>query len=128
MVHVLTPSVIDPAIVNWNELPEEEVYPGIHRQTITASQQTMVRYRYQPGSTFPVHAHPQEQITLVLSGTITFIVAGSEFRLGPGDVAVIPGGVEHSATVEGDEAVETFNALSPRREAGPGPSVSHSGE
>lgn len=105
----------------WSELESEEVYPGITRQVMNGASQTMVRYRYAPGSVFPVHSHPQEQITVVVSGTISFTVEGKEFELTGGHVAVIPAGFAHGARVAGSEAVETFNSLSPRREHSPGP-------
>ena len=105
----------------WNDLDCEEVYPGITRQIVNGARQTIVRYLYQPGSVFPVHSHPQEQVTVVISGTIVFTVAGQELMLTGGHVAVIPAGVEHCASVVGAESVETFNALSPRREQSPGP-------
>lgn len=107
--------------MNWNEIPAEEVYPGITRQTVQGARQTLVRYVYQPGSVFPVHHHPQEQITAVLSGSIEFDVAGATATLGPGDVAVIPGDTPHGARVIGADVVETLNNLSPRREQAPGP-------
>jgi quercetin dioxygenase-like cupin family protein len=44
-------------------------------------------------------------------------------ELGPGDVAVVPGGVAHGAEVIGDDEVETYNALSPRRDQSPTPSA-----
>ena len=98
---------------------EEEVLPGIRRQTVHGTQQTLVRYRYAPGSAFPVHFHPEEQITVVLAGRIALTVGTERVELGPGGVATIPGGVPHGAEVLGDEAVETLNALSPRRDAAP---------
>ncbi|MBX6341244.1 MAG: cupin domain-containing protein [Thermomicrobiaceae bacterium] len=107
--------------VNWADVPREEVYPGIARQAVHGERQTLVRYVYQPGAVFPVHQHPQEQVTAVLSGQIEFEVAGRRLTLGPGDVAVIPGDTPHGARVVGDAVVETLNALSPRREQGPGP-------
>jgi quercetin dioxygenase-like cupin family protein len=55
-------------------------------------------------------------------GRIRFDFDGSSVELGPGDVAVIPGGVAHGAEVIGDEEVETYNALSPRRDQSPIPS------
>jgi len=103
----------------WASLPAEEVVPGIQRQTVHGERQSLVRYWYAPGSVFPVHAHPEEQITAVLSGRIRFEVGGETLELGPGEVAVIPGGTPHGAIVVGDEAVETLNALSPRRAVGP---------
>ena len=83
----------------------------------------MVQYLYAPGSVFPRHAHPQEQITLVVRGRIRFDFDGSSVELGSGDVAVIPGGVAHGAEVIGDDEVETFNALAPRRDQSPMPSA-----
>ncbi len=108
-------------IVNWNDIPREEVYPGITRQIVQGERQTLVRYVYQPGSVFPVHQHPQEQITAVLSGTIEFDVDGQIATLGPGDLAVIPGDTPHGARVAGSHVVETFNNMSPRRDLSPGP-------
>jgi quercetin dioxygenase-like cupin family protein len=99
----------------WEEIEQSEPLPGITRQTIHGDHQTVVRYVYAPGSVFPIHHHPQEQITLVLSGSIAFTVGGERVVLGPGEVAVIPGGIPHGATVEGRERVVTLNTMSPRR-------------
>jgi quercetin dioxygenase-like cupin family protein len=107
------------SVHSWRDLPPELVFDGITRQTIDSERQTVVRYVYAPGSVFPIHAHPEEQVTLVLSGRIVFEVGGSRVELGPGEVAVIPPNVPHGATVEGGEIVETINTLSPRRTANP---------
>jgi quercetin dioxygenase-like cupin family protein len=106
-------------VASWDDLEEETVLPGIVRQIVHGERQTMVRYVYDPGSVFPEHAHPEEQVTVVISGTIAFDIAGRRIVLGAGDVAVIPSNVPHGAEVIGMELVETFNALSPRRETGP---------
>ena len=102
-------------MVAWDAVPSEEPLPGIIRQVIHGERQTMIRYRYAPGSVFPRHAHPEEQVTLVIRGRIAFEFDDRWLELGPGSVAVIPGGVEHGAAVVGTDAVETFNALTPRR-------------
>lgn len=106
--------------VNWSEIEPEEVYPGITRQVIHGDRQTMVRYVYAPGSVFPEHQHPQEQITTVLTGRIEFDIAGQHAVFGPGDTGVIPGDTPHGARVIGEETVETINSLSPRRDQSPG--------
>ncbi len=107
--------------MNWSEIPSEDVYAGITRQVVQGQRQTLVRYVYQPGSVFPMHQHPQEQITAVLSGEIEFNVDGAIATLGAGDVAIIPGDTPHGARVIGDVVVETLNNLSPKREQAPGP-------
>ncbi len=110
----------------WYGLVADEPVSGVRRQIVNGARQTLVRYVYAPGAIFPVHAHPEEQITVVLRGRIGFDVAGERVELGPGEVAVIPGGVPHGAAVVGTEEVETINALSPRRNAHPGGSQSAS--
>lgn len=107
------------AVWSWDEIPAEPVFAGVSRQVVHGERQTLVRYVYQPGSVFPVHSHPEEQITVVVTGRIDFTVAGTQLTLGPGQVAVIPADVPHGATVTGNEVVETFNALSPRRGESP---------
>jgi quercetin dioxygenase-like cupin family protein len=104
---------------HWNDIPAEPVLPGIERRTVHGARQTLVQYVYAPGAIFPVHAHPQEQMTLVIRGQIRFDLPDDSVELGPGDIAVIPGGVPHGAAVIGDEEVETYNALAPRREQDP---------
>jgi quercetin dioxygenase-like cupin family protein len=108
-----------PVTVRWRDTPPEEVLPGITRRVVHGDRQSMVQYLYAPGSVFPRHAHPEEQVTLVVRGRIRFEFDDRTVALGPGEVAVIPGGVPHGARVIGDEEVETYNALSPRRDQNP---------
>jgi quercetin dioxygenase-like cupin family protein len=109
----------DAEAIAWHQIPAEDVFPGIARQIVHGERQTMVRYVYAPGSVFPMHQHPEEQITVVVSGRIRFDVGGKQVVLGPGGVAVIPANIPHGAVVVGDETVETYNALSPRRTSSP---------
>ena len=107
------------SVVAWKDVATEPAGDGIERQTIHGDRQTLVRYWYAPGAVFPSHAHPEEQMTVVLSGRITFTIGDKVVTLGPGEVATIPGGVLHGATVAGNEPVETLNTLSPRRVRAP---------
>ena len=91
----VAPAVADDGaatVVAWADLPTEAVATGIWRQEIHADRQTMVRYLYDPGSVFPTHAHPQEQVTVVLRGRIAFTVvrpdgSAAGIELGPGPVS-----------------------------------------
>jgi quercetin dioxygenase-like cupin family protein len=108
-----------PECVSWADIAADEVLPGITRQTVHGDRQTMIRYLYEPGSVFPAHAHPEEQITVVVRGRIAFQIDRQWRELGPGQVAIIPANMPHGARVVGSETVETFNALSPRRTTAP---------
>jgi unsaturated pyranuronate lyase len=108
-----------PEVFAWDDAPVEQPLPGVFRQTIQGASQTLVRYRYAPGSRFPVHQHPHEQMTVVLAGAIVFQIDGVRHELAAGQVAVIPANAPHGAAVEGDDWVDTLNCLAPRPEAGP---------
>ncbi len=111
------PSLSPLMAVSWDAIAVNELLPGVQSQTIHGEHQTVVRYRYASGSIFPIHAHPQEQITIVLDGNIAFLLDGRRVELGPGQVILIPGGTPHGAQVVGREPVETINTLTPRRAA-----------
>ena len=99
----------------WSDLPEEPVFPGVRRQRLDTQRMSVVRYRYDPGADFPAHSHPEEQLVLVLSGEIEFMVADRMVRIAAGSVLVIPPQLIHSARVLGTTQVDTINVLSPRR-------------
>lgn len=109
----------EPSAIDWNAIPVEHPLDGIARQTVNGANQTLVRYIYQPGSVFPVHSHPEEQITVVLSGSIDFTVGGSALTLSAGEVTLIPSNTPHGAMVTGAEVVETLNTMSPLRTMAP---------
>lgn len=102
---------MDTRLVDWTAVPQEEVFPGIFRQTVTGSESTLVRYTYHPGCVFPTHSHPEEQITVVQSGEIQFDVAGETRVVRAGQVAIIPGGTPHGARVIDSRVVVTDNYL-----------------
>ena len=86
--------------LRWHEQDFTELRPGIFGATIDTEQLTVTVYRYEPGCAWETHAHPEDQITSVLEGgTVQFVVDGRPVPLGPGQLAVIPGDVPHSATV-----------------------------
>jgi len=111
--------VTEPSPIDWNAIPVEHPLDGVARQTVHGNEQTLVRYIYQPGSVFPVHSHPEEQITVVLSGSIDFTVDGSPLTLSSGQVALIPAYTPHGAIVTGSNVVETLNTMAPRRSSAP---------
>jgi quercetin dioxygenase-like cupin family protein len=82
----------------FDDQPAEEPYPGVRRHTVHSEHATVAEYAFEPGASFPLHAHPQEQVTLVLEGDVELTAAGRTERLAAGAWSVVPGGVEHGAT------------------------------
>ncbi|MEL7161420.1 MAG: cupin domain-containing protein [Bacteroidota bacterium] len=79
-----------------NDLPAQEVWPGIVGHLIHTERSTIADFRIAAGTVLPEHAHPHEQTSTVLEGRFRFVVGGEERICVAGEVAVIPGNVPHS--------------------------------
>ena len=70
-----------------------------HDLSVSGREAIQVRVDLAPGSKFPRHKHPGEEVIYVLEGLFEYEVEGRPtVTLKPGDVLFIPAGVIHSAT------------------------------
>jgi quercetin dioxygenase-like cupin family protein len=83
---------------SFEETAADSPYAGIRRRVVTTAKATVTEYRFDPGATFPIHEHPEEQITLVLDGEIAFTAGAERRELGAGAWSVVPGDVAHGVT------------------------------
>lgn len=70
----------------------------------------------EPNASLPLHSHPHEQITYVLTGAIHFQVGDEGHDLVPGDGLVIPGGVTHGGIRVGPEGCSFVEIFTPLRD------------
>jgi unsaturated pyranuronate lyase len=96
-------------------LSEEEVYPGVRRRTFSSDQATVNCYDFAAGGRFPIHRHPNEQITLVQQGSVALNVAGETAELGAGAWSVVAPNVEHGITA-GPDGARILAIVVPRRD------------
>jgi quercetin dioxygenase-like cupin family protein len=61
------------------------------------------------------HSHPNEQMGIVISGTLAFTIGGETKTMKPGEVYRIPGGVEHSVKAF-EEPVRMLDVFYPIRD------------
>jgi quercetin dioxygenase-like cupin family protein len=116
--HEVNAVAIDvPRTIDWDEQEFTEVRPGIFGATVHTPQLTATMYRYAAGSSWEDHQHAQDQMTLVLEGAIDFVVDGRPVHLQPGQLAALPGGTRHSATVPQDASAVSINVFTSRRSA-----------
>jgi len=54
-------------------------------------------WRDPPAADYTAHSHDHDESLWVVEGEITFGVSGAEYRLGPGDRLMLPGGTVHTA-------------------------------
>lgn len=87
------------------------IAPGIMRRTTAAGAGMMQMYvTLAAGAHLPLHHHPNEQLTYLLSGRLRLVVDGVAHDLGPGDALLIASDVPHYADVlEEAVALDTFN-------------------
>jgi quercetin dioxygenase-like cupin family protein len=101
-------------IYRWSEVPREQVNPLLKRQMIHGEAMTVARLEMRAGCAVPEHSHHNEQISMIESGRVRFVLAGKEMILTAGESLHIPANVPHSAEVLEDAvAVDLF---SPPRE------------
>lgn len=99
---------------NWDLLEEENLNPLLGRKMIHGRNLTVARIRLGKGAMVPTHSHPNEQISMLESGALRFVIAGEERVLRVGDTVVIPPGTPHLVeALEDSLAVDLF---SPPRE------------
>ena len=107
-----------PVITGFDKLasvPEEQITDKIGRRVISGKQGTMVYWRMKVGAHAAAHQHPQEQFVWVIKGAIGLRIGTEERTIRPGgDIAVIPGGVEHE--VHFPEDTEVIDFFAPVRE------------
>jgi quercetin dioxygenase-like cupin family protein len=74
------------------------IWPGILARRVEGRAITFAIVELDPGASAARHHHPQEQLGLVLDGTITFLIGEETRTLRAGDTYEIPSDVVHEAT------------------------------
>jgi quercetin dioxygenase-like cupin family protein len=97
----------------WSDVPSEAVNPSTERRYVTGERVTVARFELARGGHVPRHAHPNEQVTCVLSGALRFKFDGREILVQAGEVVQIPGMVGHEVEVLDDAVV--IDVFSPVR-------------
>ena len=76
---------------------------------------TLIKMYIQPGSVFPDHSHPNEQVGTCMEGKGTLTIGGVPVDVKPGVTWVIPTDVEHKFVAKGSVPVVIYEAWSPPR-------------
>lgn len=98
----------------WVALPATPVNEKINRRHVSGEKLMSVELTMAKGAVVPLHHHPHEQITHVISGKIEFEAAGDKRVMGPGEVVHVPSNLPHTATAQ--EATVMIEVFSPPRE------------
>ncbi len=91
------------------------IFPGVEILTTAGEGIMLSVVTFEPRSIVGDHAHPHEQMGMLVSGRLEFTVDGVTRVLGPGDIWRIPGGVVHRV-VALDEPAVALDVFRPIRE------------
>ena len=103
-----------PYHAHWANLPEVEVLPNNFRRSVAGHKLGINQIRLVHPSGTPVHRHEdEEQAVMIMSGQLDVTIGGEPIRMAPGDVCIVPAGVDHNfATIEGEVVlIEVFGPM-----------------
>jgi quercetin dioxygenase-like cupin family protein len=93
----------------------KQLAPGVTARTFWQNQMLLSLVDFEPNTLVPLHTHPHEQSGVVLEGEVEMTIDGESRIIRPGDMYIIPGGIEHSAKSFGAPA-RVLDTFSPVRE------------
>ncbi len=101
-------------LYRWADIPPEQLNPLFTRQFVTGEKAMLAKLSLKQGCVVPTHQHENEQISLIVSGSLEFIVNGQSQIVQAGEILIIPSGVPHSAIAHED--MDGLDIFSPPRQ------------
>ncbi len=94
-------------------LPVKEIFGGtIRGHYAHMDRLTFGEVELATGTVLPLHQHPHEQISYVISGRFEFTVGNETQVLEPGMAAIIPSGISHGGrTLTACRVIDVFSPV-----------------
>ena len=75
----------------------------------------VMRCDFEQGTVVPEHEHPEEQMTIVLTGRLRMTAGERTFEAAAGEVVKVPAGVPHGAeALEPTVSIDVFTPVRPQ--------------
>jgi quercetin dioxygenase-like cupin family protein len=97
------------------ELPATEMLPGVTRRAAYLDDVMVTFVDFEANAVLPLHHHPHQQITWIVSGAMEFDLGGEKRVLRAGDGVLVAPNMPHSAVVL-DEPCRALDAWHPVRD------------
>ena len=87
-----------------------ELFGGVVARVVTGDRSTLAVVELDPNAVVPEHSHDNEQLGVLVAGSMTFRIADETRELAPGGTWRIPSNTPHDvkAGPDGAVAVESF--------------------
>lgn len=99
-----------------SDTPRVEFVAGLSFNPVVGTSVMANYVHFDPHTEAPLHAHAEEQLTIVLDGELEFELDGEVRVLRAGEVAVIPPFVPHGARTH-ERPSRTIDVFAPPRQA-----------
>jgi quercetin dioxygenase-like cupin family protein len=99
-----------------DELPAEVVLKGVTRRRLDGTKLTLMHYSFAPDATHGLHSHIEEQVMMVVHGSVDVHLLDSTSNVPAGGYCLIPPRIEHGVTA-GEDGAELLVVVAPRRTA-----------
>lgn len=101
--------------VNWDELPEVTVRPGVHRKLYSTDEVMIAWHRLEAGMDLNPHSHEDfDQLVYIAEGTCDYHVAGTPHRMTAGSLLLVPRGSSHHIVPIGGDCINIDIFCPPR--------------
>lgn len=102
------------AFSNLDAIGPQQLAPGLSARSTHGAKLTLAVLEFEPDTTLPEHAHPNEQLGLLIAGSLELEVAHERRTLRPGGTWCIPADAPHSAHAGPGGAVVVESFAPPR--------------
>ena len=97
---------------DFDDCVVEKLSETTSRQFVMGSQSMLVKWMFKKGAVVPLHFHPNEQITWIISGLAEVKSQGKTFLLKTGSVLVFPPYVPHEILILEDTIdIDVFSPI-----------------
>jgi quercetin dioxygenase-like cupin family protein len=98
-----------------DECGHHTIFPGVTIATCSCEKMMLSLVELAPHSVVEEHAHPHEQVGILLAGKVLFYIGDEQKTLHPGDMWRIPGNTRHRVVVL-EEPTRALDVFCPVRE------------
>ncbi len=109
------PTIVPNKVYDLFDIQFTKLTEGVYARLVSGGDMQLSFVSADPNTQSKAHIHPEEQITILLRGTLKQTVLDQEMELKPQDIVLVPGNVVHSG-VAGELGFDALDIFWPVRE------------
>jgi quercetin dioxygenase-like cupin family protein len=103
------------SFADLSSIRPQQIWNSVVVRAVHGDRTTLGVVELEPDSVVPEHSHDNEQLGMVISGSVTFRIGDESKELGPGGIWVIPANAPHEVRT-GHEGAVVLDVFAPTRD------------